>query len=326
MKEGGEPFVYSCVIVFVISIAYIFILLYCPKSSIYLLHQDENAIERSIITGTDASSYINYPDKDSLRTVGYPYILKFFMLFKNWVILLLIFNCAVASWMFYVTYQLIGAKAWIMLALGSFVLYTPFFLTDLLFASIFVTAMWQINKRLWLHFLLLGVASLIRPSLQWFFIIEPAVLYFYGYRGKIVYLSFVIVFAATCFNSVRNFINHGIWVDSIVLHFNLTADRYIGGAESKIMYAIKAFISNILGSHYNFMGFMFNQYPNPPWRTISLVVLAINTGIWIRFGIRFLERKVNWGNILILIYFIGPTLLASNGGRMRLPIEWILLI
>ena len=320
--------VYGSLMVLMLSVGYITFLLYYPQSNMYMIHQDDQqtAIDRLTVIAPDTITYTDPPPKDQVRTIGYPALINLFMLSVNGVLLMIIFNCFIAAWTFFVLHQMIGDRAWILILLGAFIPYTPFILSDLLFSSLVITSIWQIRKKLWLHFLLLGLASLIRPSLEWFFVIEPAVLYFYGYRGRILIYSVFIMFGVTCFNSLRNFINHDQWSPTSILNYIRTADIYFGGAGNKIQYMIKTFTGNCLGSHYNFTALMFGKYYNTPWRELGIIMALINVGIWIRFGINIIERKVNWGNVIILIYFIGPSLLASSGGRMRLPVEWILLI
>lgn len=289
-------------VVFLVNILYVCVLLYTPS---YIEHAEN--------INPDTQSYTN---PGLLRTVGYSYILKIDP------VSILFMNCALGTWMFFVVFQLIGKRAWILFALGSFTLYVPMLLPDMLFAVIFITSIWQM-KRLWLHFLLLGVASLFRPSLAWFFVIEPAVLYFYGYRGRILYLSPVIAFVATVFTPLRNLIIDGQFIHSSVLAYNMNAPEYYGGAESRIGYFYKAFKSNQLGSHFNTIGLM---YPEFPWKVTGYFISITNLLIWIRFAWRTATRQVNYGYVIIVAYFVIPTLFAATGGRLRLPIEWILLL
>jgi len=317
------------VVIFLINLLFCVILINRKDSALFNIGQMTNLevidhYQKNIVA--DTRTYTNMPKDDMFRTVGYPLILKLFLKSDNFILLLLLFNCLIGTWFFYVLYQMIGRKAWIFFALGGIISYIPLILTDLLFATIFVTAIWQIKKRLWLHFLLIGIASLIRPSLAFFFLIEPFVLYFYGYRGSYPVLGFIIIFLVTSFSPIRNYVNHGIFTHSTVLHLNMTHDKYIAGANSKIGYMIKAFIANNLGSHWSFIGLVFSKYPNPPWLKLNYIGAFFNGIIWGRFLWNVYQRRVNYGNVLILIYFIGPALLAANGARMRLPIEWILFL
>jgi hypothetical protein len=246
---------------------------------------------------------------------------------------MLVFNCLLATYFFYVMYEMIGKAAWLLVILGGVTAYVPLLLTDLLFASLFITSIWQI-KRLWLHFLFLGLASLVRPSLAWFFLIEPIVLYYNGYKGKNLILGFVMAFIITAFSPIRNLINHGVWTHSVVMQYNILSDTYFGGAESKIGHFIKAAKSNMLSDHYKYVGNVFGRFKvdlidrsasKLLW-WISHSIYVINIIIWIRFGIRAIQGRINYGYVLIVAYFIGPTLFAPSGARLRLPIEWILLI
>lgn len=295
-------------------------------------------MELKYVNTTDTDGYIKGPFKDGERTILYPYLIDFFMLFKHWFLLMMVFNCAIGAWMFYVVQQLIGRPAWLLFALGSFTMYVPFILTDMIFATIFITSIWQLKeRRLWLHFLLLGVASLIRPNLAWFFLVEPFVLYFYGYNVKMAILSLPIVFVLTAFTPARNYINMGKWTHSTILEQNMNHDRYWGGHKDKpLKYAFYTFKSNYLSGHHMKIGWFYRVYKRDQLDGyiqgrqyigyIDKILALINLGIWLRFLNRVSWGKVNWGNVIILLYMMTPTFFAHSCGRMRLPIEWILLL
>jgi hypothetical protein len=42
---------------------------------------------------------------------------------------------------------------------------------------------------------------------------------------------------------------------------------------------------------------------------------------WLRFGYRLIKRKASWGDVIILGYFVLPTLFTATGSRLRLPVE-----
>jgi len=304
----------NLIIVLIIGILYSVFLLTFPNSGLYRVWEKDVIEHYSTTTSPDTRGYAYPPEKSSLRTIGYPTVLKLIMHFDNWILILLAFNCLVSVWFFYVTWQLIGRRTWILFFMGVFALYIPEILTDLLFATVFVTAIWQI-KRLWLHFLLLGVASLLNPALAWFWVIEPFVLYFNGYKDKIkiVCFSALIVFVVTSFNPLRNLINTGQWTHSTVMMYNI--DHYFTG----ILYFFKGFYHNALLPHSHYL---VRQYS----RFIDVALIAVNVIIWIRFLFHVSINKINWGYVLILIYILGPTLFAAAGPRKALPFNWILLM
>jgi len=274
----------------------------------------------------DTGSYL---ESGTLRTVGYGIVLRFFMMFDNWLPIILIFNCLLGAWMFYVVYDMIGRKAWILFGLGAFTAYVPMLYTDLLFATLFVTSIWLIKKNLWLHFLFLGLASVVRPSLAWFFLIEPIVLYTYGHNTRWCMLSLPIAFVVTSFNPIRNYVKYDTWTHSTVLKFNIESGEYYDGPA----YFVKSFKANALSGHYDFIGAMYNKYKRDMgdkeastlmwWANIIAVLL--NALIWLRFGYRVVRGRVNWGNVVMVAYFIVPTLFGAAGARLRLPIEWMLI-
>ncbi len=320
-------------IILIFNILYVVMLTQHPASELYHIYDRIDVIQYYTDNiSKDTGSYYFMPDKGMLRTVGYPFVLHLFM--RMGIIWMLLFNCILGAWLFQVTFNLIGHKAWLLAGLGAFTAHVPILYSDLLFATLFVTSIWMIRKNLYIHFLLLGVAALVRPSLAWFFLIEPIVLCFNGYTKKMAILSLPIVFIVTAFNPIRNYVNHRQWTHSTVLEFNKKSDMYYGGAESKPQYIIQAFKANALSGHYDFIGAMFNKYKrdlgdkqaSTLMYYLNVICVLINVMIWVRFSVRVLQNKVNWGYVLILAYFIIPTLFGAAGSRLRLPVEWILLI
>ncbi len=306
-QKFGLSIIRATAFIFVINLLYCTILVTHPRSRWY--HIWDKDID--YITETISSDTGTYLEPGPLRTIGYQYILKFNPA------LILIFNCLLGAWMFYVVYQLIGSRAFILVLLGAFTAHVPSFLTDLLFAAIFVTSIWQI-KRLWLHLLLLGVASLIRPSLAWFFLIEPIVLYFYGYRGRVLILAGVLCFVVTSFTPIRNLVLYDQWTHSTVLDHNI--EMFKASDLPKYLYLVNTFKINCLEGHPALLHKQFY-----PWALgVNFLLIIANIIIWISFLSRL--KDVNYGNLLMVIYFIIPSLFAPAAARIRLPIEWILLL
>jgi len=299
--------------VFIINLLFLAVTFTRPHTAFYHVWEQPDILQfyaNNITSDTGTYAHIV---QDPLRTVGYPALLYFLQLFENWFFILMGLNCFLGAWLFYMAHKMIGWKVWILFALGAFTIYTKMVLTDLFFAALFVTSIWQIKKRLWLHFLLLGLASLVRPSLAWFFVIEPFVLYFYGYRGSVLLVSVIITFYITMFSPLRNFVNGYGWIHSNILQWNM--DNLYEGP----LYFFKAFEWNCLHGH---------QLPIPrtmPNGLINAVLIGINSLIWGRFFVRVVRNKINWGNVLMVAYFIGPSLFGASGARFRLPIEWMLL-
>jgi len=327
------------VLVLLLNLAYCLLLLYHPKSDMYKLHQQstEDIIEKYRNISSDTQSYFDWTFNDMKRTAGYPAILNLFMMSKHWYVMMLVFQCLLGAWLALIIFELIGRWTYLLIILGAFTAYVSILYTDLLFAALFVTAIWQVReKRLWSHFILLGLASIVRPSLAWFFVIEPVVLYSFGYRKTVLWLSPVIAFAVTSFNPINNYIHHGKWIHSNILQHNMTDEHYFGMAETlkeKIDYFILAFKANWLGGHYDWIGRIFNVYKRDVmdlhasrfmWWSNIICVLT-NTAIWVRFMIRIIKGKVNYAYVIILIYFVAQSLFGTAGARLRLPIEWILL-
>ena len=318
-------------VVFAINITFVAILTLIPKSAYYhIWHKGEQTKEYYLNiswapTG-DGNSYLNPPEKDMVRTVGYPLLLKGLQAAfpQQWFIALLIFHCFVGAWLFHVCFELIGKKARILLLLGTFTAYIPFVMTDMLFAALFVTAIWQLKdkKRFWVALILLSAASLVRPSLAWFFVIIPAVMYFYGYKIRMALIAMPLVFLATSPSAVRNYINHGKFVHTTILDRNI-GELYKETELPKYLYFINTFKINCLEPHWGVYKTNFTKYG---WVVFTIPFYIINLWIWKWFIIRIWYRVVNWGDILLFAYIIGPSLFAPMLGRVRLPVEWILLI
>jgi len=174
------------------------------------------------------------------------------------------------------------------------------------------------------------MAAFVRPSLAWFFIIEPFVLYYYGYRKLIIIASFFICFAVTQFNAARNYHIQGRWVHATVIDLNIT--HFENASYPKYLYLINAFKINFLEGHSTFlMKSLYEKGFIIKWSSylLALLMIAINLFIWGRFIYRISTTKIretNWGNVLMVAYFVGPTLLSPAGPRIRLPVEWILLL
>jgi hypothetical protein len=226
--------------------------------------------------------------------------------------------------MFVVIFEMIGRVSWLMVPLGSFTAYISFISSDILFAAVFVTAIWQLKQhRFWIHLLLLAIASLIRPSLAWIFLVYPAVMYFYNYRGRIVYWSLILVFVATSFNAARNLVNHGQWIHTSILSYNIH-EIFEKSPYPMYLQVIDNFKINFHEPHWAF-SIDKNKIDKLKWAIIAFPFVVINSLLWLNLFMRIRRKEVNWGDILLLTYIITPTFLAPTFGRIRLPIEWILL-
>ncbi len=314
------------IVVLLVNVLYCVVLLNHPGSEIYHIWERDVIQHYHTQISFDTKSYSDPPEGDMLRTIGYPTVLNFFMMFRNWIIWILLFNCLVATWLFYVTFQMIGRATWLLFFLGAYTVYIPILYTDLLFAALFVTSIWQ-AQRLWLHFLLLGLAALVRPSLAWFFMIEPFVLYYY--HRRVMLWTAAVAFIVTAFNPIRNYINHGRFIHSNVMEYNMNSGQYYDGPT----YFVKAFKANFLSGHYDFAGAMFNKYKRDfgdkqasrlMW-LLNITCVLLNLMIWLRFAFKVYRKRVNWAYVLMIIYFAGPSLFGAAGARLRLPIEFMLL-
>lgn len=326
-----------------VNLLFVGILLIHPKSEIFRVWEMSNTeiiYHYSDNISADTGTYVFREKDDIRRTVGYPAILGFFMRLRGFIFYTLFLNCLLGAWIFYVVYQLIGKRAWILAVLGAFTVYVPHLYTDFLFATIFITSIWLLKKKkFWFSLVLIASASLIRPLLAWFFVVIPVVMFFYGYGLKMALLGLPLVFVATCFNPVRNYINHHKWTHSPIIEQHLQSSEYIGGADSKAKYLLYAFKGNCISGHYNYGGMMFNVYKrnngdreeSDVMKVLHWISVLMNLWIWFFFIVRLINKfrgipkRVNWGDVIILAYCIGPTLFGAAGARLRLPVEWILL-
>ena len=91
-------------------------------------------------------------------------------------------------------------------------------------------------------------------------------------------------------------------------------------------------MGNGLSGHYDFLGNLFNSYKRDYGRKkasklmwySNIICVLINLLIWMRFVYMVIKRKVNYGNVILVAYIIAPTLFASAGARIRIPVEFLL--
>lgn len=324
-------------LILIINILYVTVLFYHPKSTMYHLNKQSDEVIIETLDkriSDDSNTYIEYTE-DGIRTIGYPLIIKAVRIVfpNNWLIFLIFFQCIASAIIYCIIFDFLKNKWAIipLILLGTYIVYVPYIMTEIFFSLFFILSVYFIKKNIWFHFIFLGIASLIRPSLAWIFIVEPFILFFYGKPKWVIYLSVPLSFIATSYNRFRNLKYNGKFIHSTVLMYNYKSESYFNGS-NKFIYPIKAFIGNGLSGHYDFAGNFFKVYKRDfgyrkksilMWFS-NIICVIINSLVWLRFIYLIYAKKINWGNVILVLYIILPTLLGSAGARLRIPIEFLL--
>jgi len=288
-------------------------------------------LETYIIKDGDTQSYIEISKSwdTLLRPIGYPILIRLseFIDGYKFVILLQVLMCAI---IFQVVHTITQSRfAIIALVLtGTYILYVPYLLSDLSFAFFIILAYYYMREgTLGLHFLFLGIASLFKPTLAWFFIAEPFIMWFkFKDTGLMIY-SFFMCFIVTSFMPMKNFFEHGVWTHSQILKVSIN-EYYFSNANNKILYMVYSLFSNAVSTHWNsffsIFGFQKGVTKELWFNLINWIFALFYSVIWIRFIISSFYNKT-FSKLLFVMYFMAPTIFChSGGGRWRLPFEFLL--
>jgi len=262
------------------------------------------------------------------RPIGFPLLLRLGLILGNlkYIVIIHAFMCAV---IFQVIYTLTKSKwiIWILLAFGAYWIYVPYMLSDLSFAFFVIVSYYcLVKKRFELHFLFIGLASLFKPTLAWFFIAEPFIIWFKYKDLKLAVYAFFMVFIFTSFTPMKNFFEHGIWTHSQILKLSIN-EYYFAQADNKILYMIYSLFSNGVSTHWNSFFSIYGIFKGDTlWiNLVNWMFAGIYFVIWLRFIIGSLMDK-KYFELIFVAYFVAPTIFChAGGGRWRLPFEFLLL-
>ncbi len=196
------------------------------------------------------------PDKTDIhRTIGYPLFLAIMMKIfgNNW----LLFTFIVQALIFALAYPLLGKYSDILFPgreklklaslgffyfSGAYSVYTTILYTDLMLGVLFITGLYfgilAILKQRWIYLLpellIIGYASLVRPTLTLFPVVNALFMLWISRKydkknlaktNKIIIVSSLFLILLTNLSSIRNYVNHGIFVSTDVMHNNMC--RYL---------------------------------------------------------------------------------------------------
>lgn len=263
-------------------------------------------------------------DNSLIRPIGYslmlllnPYVVVFIQALMCAIIFKVIYSITKSLWIIV-----------ILLLTGAYWIYVPYLLSDLPFAFFIILAYYYMRRgTLGFHFLFLGVASLFRPTLAWFFIVEPFIIWFKYKDFKLAIYGFFMVFIFTSFMPMKNFIEHGIWTHSQILSVNIH-NYYLAQTNNKIFYMIYSLFSNAVSTHWNYFfsifGFQKGVSKELWFNLINWAFMGIYLIIWIRFLVKSVLNKA-YHKLIFVGYFMAPTIFChTGGGRWRLPFEFLL--
>jgi len=275
------------------------------------------------ITAPDTASYVL--DNSLMRPVGYSLML---LLNPNVVVFIQAVMCAV---IFKLIHSL-TKSLWtviILVLMGAYWIYVPYLLSDLPFAFfVIVSFYFLVQKKFWWHLVFIGMASLFKSTIAWYFIIEPLMIWFVFRDIKLAVLSFFLCFIVTSAMPLKNFIDHGIWTHSQILKLSIN-EYYFADADNKPLYMIYSLFSNAVSTHWNYFFSIFGYHKGVSrelwFNLINWAFAVIYSIIWIRFLIKSVMEK-EYYKLIFVGYFMAPTIFChSGGGRWRLPFEFLLL-
>jgi hypothetical protein len=287
----------------------------------------------------DTLHYINisYDFSDtSLRPVGYPLLIKFARLFGDFYTAITIIQLLMFAGIMQTVYFIRQKKYVIVLLLisGAYIFYIPYVLSDLAYAFfVILSYLMLIRKKLAWHIILIGIASLIRPTLAYFFIVEPFLVWFIFKDKKLAILSFFLCFIATSFSPIKNLIDNGHFQHTTVLDYQFT--EYFDKAENKLLYPLYSVFSNSFSTHWHNLFRIFGLYKRDLVGTTTLngnvYVLFVHYLFFIWYGIAYMLfvirslRNKEYVAIIWILYFTGTIILCHTlGGRHRLSFEFLI--
>lgn len=269
------------------------------------------------------------------RTFFYPLIIR--ILNYNYELITL-FGAFVAAGSFYFVY-LLSKNIWtvvLMAFFGVYFLYIPYIMTDLLFGFFMIGAYYFLReKKLAWHFVMLTFAIITRPSLAWWFVIEPVLVYLIFRDKKTALWSLLICFVICQINPLKNLIDNGRYIHSIGLGINLN-DFLI--STGKLPYIIESLKSHLFPTHWNVFFESIGYYKRDIWihgrlLKASFGVFLLNYLFYFLYAILYIRlivkviREKDYFKMIWIGYFVGQTLIVHTmASRMRLPFEFILFL
>lgn len=287
----------------------------------------------------DTAQYIEIANDfsdTSIRPIGYPALIRLAMLAKDWYTIIIIIQLLMFAGIMQAVYA-IRKQKYVIVALllsGAYICYIPFVLSDLAFSFFVVLSYLSlIRKKLAWHIILIGIASLIRPTVAYFFVIEPFLVWFIFRDKKLAMLSFFLCFIATSFSPIKNLIDNGHFQHTTILDMQM--DKYWGGAENKLFYPFYSVFSNSCSAHWDNLFKIFGMYKRDISGMTSLnanafaivihyLFIAVYLILYPIYIFRSLKNR-DWVSLLWVAYFTATCVSCHTiGGRHRLSFEFLI--
>ena len=267
------------------------------------------------------------------RPVGYPLVISAAKLTSNYYLTLTIIQLIMFAWIMQVIYWIRGKIYVVVLLLisGAYLVYIPYVLSDLTFSFFVVASFYALHKKnLAWHIILIGIASVVRPTLAYFFIVEPFLVYFTFRDKKLAIYSLFLCFAATSISPLKNLIEHGQFIHTNILNFQ--ANEYLLKSSHPLLYPFYSMFSNSVSMHWYETFRIFGLYKvdfsylngNIFVYILNYAFIAFYCGAHVMYLIRVVRTK-DWVSLLWVGYFTGTgSLCHTIGGRHRLSFEFLI--
>lgn len=279
---------------------------------------------------SDAWQYISTA-KDlhntEIRPMGFPILLRIAFLTHDWYLTLRLMQVFMCSVIFVIIYKITTRIDIIVLLLlsGAYITRITFIMADLTFCLFFISSYYFLKeKKLLWHFIFLSLASITKPNLAWFFIIEPFIVYYHFRSVSISIYSFILCFLATSVMPIKNYFEYGEFFHSRIMDYTLENDWH--------KTPLRNLFAHAFSTHWNYTFHAFGLYKRDMFDGVqqlrySLFVLIVNYvfyGYYAFLWVRFLLKR-NFEKFILVAYFLAPTILiCPTGGRYRLLIEFLL--
>jgi hypothetical protein len=247
--------------------------------------------------------------------IGYPfliYLARFTSDFYTAMTILQLFLFASIMHAIYLIRQKVYVLILVIIS-GAYLVYIPFIMSDLTFSFFVVWSYYAlIKKHLAWHIVLIGCASLIRPTVAYFFVIEPFLVWLIFKDRKLAIYSFFLCYLATCFNPIKNLIDTGHYMQSVILKTQF--DKYLLASSCPhYLYPFYSIASNSFSTHWFNLFRMFGEYKrniedgvilhgNLFVYKVHIIFLAWYFIFYSIFWMRSLRQK-NWLALLWILYF-----------------------
>jgi hypothetical protein len=272
----------------------------------------------------------------SMLPIGYPFLIRVGNIFGGYYHFLIMLQLIMFAFIMQAVYW-IRERIYVLVFLlisGAYFVYIPYIMSDLTFSFFVVWSYYAlIKKKLGWHIALIGLASLFRPTVAYFFVVEPFLVWFTFRSKKLAIWSFFLCFLATSFSPLKNLIDNGHFMHSTVL--GRQYDIYLMKSKHPFLYPLYSIFSNSFSTHWFNTFRIFGLYKRDIGEATQLkgsnLVLVVHYIFLVFYAVFypiFLVRTVrsrNWVALLWVLYFTSTCVFChALGGRHRLSFEFLI--